>query len=237
MYQMRTFQMWIPHHHQLTCHHQLDREVAPEEMRDPDRVSEHLHIHLRRTQMKIQQPWIYRIAWATDQGHLKNKKAHGDKIHTNKRERRLLQKSGPVIYEVPKSTSPLIQMRTMKNLETSLELLQTLNQLYQYFLKTLVMKTVNTAMNIVHKVETPKRPCTIQISAFWQMMSIGQWRQRHTSMQQQQDHFALWLPKMEIKKTYAIWSPCRVCNDHCTSMEWPTTSATWKLKFQKKLTV
>ena len=43
MYQMRTSQIWIPHHHQLTCHHQLDREVAPEETRDPDRVSEHLH--------------------------------------------------------------------------------------------------------------------------------------------------------------------------------------------------
>ena len=51
----------------------------------------------------------------------------------------------------------------MKNLETSLE---TLNLLYQYFLITLVMKTVIAAMNIVHKVETPKRPCTIQISAF-----------------------------------------------------------------------
>ena len=92
-------------------------------------------------------------------------------------------------------------------------------------LKNLVMKTVSTAMNLVHKVKTPKGPCTIQISTFWQMMSIGQWHLRHTSMQQL-DHFALWLPKMEIKKTYTIWSRCRVYNDHCASMERPTTSTT-----------
>ena len=62
MYQTRTCQIWTPHHHQLDHHHQLNREVAPEETKDRDRVSEYLHIHLRRTQMKIQQPWIHKIA-------------------------------------------------------------------------------------------------------------------------------------------------------------------------------
>ena len=57
-------------------------------------------------------------------------------------------------------------MRTMKNLEMSLEPLQTLNLLYQHFLITLVMKTVSTAMNLVHTVTTPKGPGTIQISTF-----------------------------------------------------------------------
>ena len=91
-----------------------------------------------------------------------------------------------------------------------MELLQILNLLYQHFLITLVMKTLSKAMNTVHKVETPKGLCAIQISTFWLMMSIGQWRQRHTNMQQQLDHFALRLLKMEINKTYAIWSWCRV---------------------------
>ena len=98
-----------------------------------------------------------KIAWATAQGHHKNEKAHEDRIHKNKRERRLLQKNNRVICQVPKRTSPLFQMRTMKNLKTSLELLQIINLLYQYFLITLVMKTVSIAMNIVHKVGTPKR--------------------------------------------------------------------------------
>ena len=39
-----------------------------------------------------------------------------------------------MIYQVPKSTSLLIQMKTKKNLEMSLEPLQTLKLLYQYFL-------------------------------------------------------------------------------------------------------
>ena len=121
--------------------------------------------------------------------------------------------------------------------DMSLEPRQALNLLHQVFLKTLVMKTVSTAMNIVHKVETPKGLCSTQISTFWQMMSIGRWHLRHTNMQQQLDHFAFQWLKMEINKTYAIWSPCRVYNDHCTSMERPTTSTTWKLKFQKKFTV
>ena len=48
------------------------------------------------------------------------------------------------------------------------------------------------------------------------------------------DHFALWLPIMEINMTFVIWSLCRVYNGHCTSMKWLTTWATYKLKFQKR---
>ena len=72
-----------PHHHQVDHHHQLIREFAPEKMKDQDRVSECLHIHPRtpvnshnllyllpefsrlwqlRAQMKIQQPWIHKMA-------------------------------------------------------------------------------------------------------------------------------------------------------------------------------
>ena len=62
-----------------------------------------------------------------------------------------------MICQVPKSTSLLIQMMTMKNLETNMEPPQTLNLLYQHFLVTLVMKTVSIAMNIVHKVGDSER--------------------------------------------------------------------------------
>ena len=48
--------------------------------------------------------------------------------------------------------------------------------------------------------------------------------------------FFQWV-KTEINKTYATWSLCRVYNNHCTSMERPTTSTTWKLKFQSELMV
>ena len=37
----------MPHHHQLDHHHQLNREVAPEETKDPDHVSDYIHIHPR----------------------------------------------------------------------------------------------------------------------------------------------------------------------------------------------
>ena len=66
------------------------------------------------------------------------------------------EKQPSELTEVPESTSPLIQVRTMKNLETSLEPLEPLNLLYQHFLITLVMKTVSTAMKKVHKVGTGK---------------------------------------------------------------------------------
>ena len=72
-------------------------------------------------------------------------------------------------------------MRTTKNLETSLEPLQILNLLYQYYffikdqqpvrkdqlpVQTLKMKTVSTATSFVHKVRTLEGECSTQISTF-----------------------------------------------------------------------
>ena len=48
-----------------------------------------------------------------------------------KRKRKILQKSCRVHHRRPRSTNPWIQMRTMKNLKMGLELLQTVNLLYQ----------------------------------------------------------------------------------------------------------
>ena len=126
MHQMKTWQLWIPHHHQLDHHHQLNREVAPEETKDPDRVSEYLHIHLRmpdgrhtllylfpefsrprlwqlRAQTKIQQPWIHKIAWATVQGHHKNEKAHEDRVHKTDGKENCCTKSAEWITEGQKA--------------------------------------------------------------------------------------------------------------------------------------
>ena len=80
---------------------------------------------------------------------------------------KLLQKIIRVNYQKPESTSQWIQMRKTKNLKMSLEPLQPLNLLYQYFLiindkqknikdqlslTILRMMTVNIAMNKVHKI-------------------------------------------------------------------------------------
>ena len=89
------------------------------------------------------------------------------------KERKLLLKGNRVNHRRLKSTSLLIEMKTMKNLEMSLEPLQRLNLLYQHFLKNLVMKTVSTAMNAVHKVKTLEEQYSIPISMYWQMKSIG----------------------------------------------------------------
>ena len=85
VFQTRILQLRILHHHQMDHHQKLKREVAPEEKNDLDRVSEYLHIHPRmpasshnlvyllpefsrprlrqlRAKMKIQQPWIHKIA-------------------------------------------------------------------------------------------------------------------------------------------------------------------------------
>ena len=83
---------------------------------------------------------------------------------------------------MPKSTSPWMQMRTIKNLKTSLEILQLLNlqrtstptssstssklSKDQLQVQYLIMKTVSIAMNVVHKVRIPKGPCTTEISTF-----------------------------------------------------------------------
>ena len=50
--------------------------------------------------------------------------------------------------------------------KTSLEPLQHLNLLYQYFLITLAMERVITAMKKVHRVGIPKGLCSTQISTF-----------------------------------------------------------------------
>ena len=55
MFQMRTLQQLIPHHHQLDHHYQLNREVAPEDTKDRGLVSEYLYIQHRQAQMKIEQ--------------------------------------------------------------------------------------------------------------------------------------------------------------------------------------
>ena len=62
MFQMRTLQQLIPHHHQLDHHYQLNREVAPEDTKDLGVVSEYLHTQHRQAQMKIEQLWISKIA-------------------------------------------------------------------------------------------------------------------------------------------------------------------------------
>ena len=82
---MKILRLLITHNHQLDHHHQLNREVSPEEMKDLDRVRECLHIHPRMlesshnlsyllpelsrprlwqiwAQMKIQQLLIHKIA-------------------------------------------------------------------------------------------------------------------------------------------------------------------------------
>ena len=161
------------HHHRLNDSHQLNKEVAQEEMKDRDRVSEHLHVHLRMILIKVQQPRIHKIAWATVQGHIKNEKSHeevvhnnSDRIHHSKEERKLLLENNRVNHQRPRITSLLIQMKTMKSLNMNQELLQIPNLLDQYFLIILVMKTVNTETNIVHKDGTPKGPYSVQISLY-----------------------------------------------------------------------
>ena len=98
-----------------------------------------------------------------------------------KRERKLLQKNIRVNCRRPQSTSTWIRMRTMQNLKMSVEPLQPLTLLTQYFLTikdqqkilkdqlaltTLQMKMVNRVMNTVHKVRILKGLCTAQFSTF-----------------------------------------------------------------------
>ena len=198
-YQMKKSQIWISHPPQL------NKEVVPEETRDPGRVSECLHFHLDRKLMEVQQPWIPKIVWVTVQVHHMNKKAHGDRIHHSKEERKALLSSNPVNPRRSKSTSLLIKMRTIKNLEMNLEPLQILNLLHQYFLFILMMKTVNSATNTVTEVRSLR-------SDKW----IGLDNDTCDTHRCRSDWivFFEWL-KMENNKTYASWSPSSVCNDHC----------------------
>ena len=77
--------------------------------------------------------------------------------------------------------------------------------------------------------QTLEGQCFTQISISWPMMSIGQWRLKHTSMQQQPGHFVSWL-----RETENNWiSTTSVCSDHCASMKWSTFPAAHKLNCQK----
>ena len=211
-----------------------------------------------RLKMKIQQPWIHRIVWVIIQCHQKIKKTHGDRVRKHRKEE-ILQKSSRVHRKRPRSISPCIQMKMMKSLSMSLEPLQILKLLYQCYLfikdqqpvrkdqqpvrkdqlqvLILVMKTVSIAISTVHRVKTLEEQYCIQISTFEPMLNIGQWRLKHTSMPQEPDNYFSLRQKMDINKTYAIWTLCRVCNDHSTSMRWPITSVAYTLEFQKELTV
>ena len=102
-------------------------------------------------------------------------------------------------------------MKTIKNLSMSLEPLQNLKLLYQYYLfimdqqpvykdqqhvckdqvqvQILVMKTVSFAMSTVHRVKTQEEQSLVQIGIFQPMMNMGQWRLKHTSMPQEPDNF------------------------------------------------
>ena len=198
MYQMRTLQLWIPHHYQLDHHHQLNREVTPEETKDLDRVREYLHIHPRMPASSHRWRSSNRGSTKSRERPLKvttrtRRLTETGSTHTEGKEN-CCRKAAEWITEGQKSTSSWIQMRMMKDLKTSLVPFQTLNLLYEYFLilkdqqqilkdqlslTTLRMKTVSIAMHIMHKVRTPNGLCSTQISSFWLMMNIGQWRRRH----------------------------------------------------------
>ena len=131
--QMSIPQLWIPHP-QPESHLQLSNEIAPEDNKDPDRVSvhfnEHIHLHnlasspnmmylllenLRlslwpvRIQMENQKLWNHSAALVTDPLYCKVKN-----IHKIKRKERRKWRS-QMIHLVPQSTSLWIQTRTMKN--------------------------------------------------------------------------------------------------------------------------
>ena len=42
---MRILRMLIPHPHQLDHYHQLNRGIAPEDLKDLDHASEYIHVH------------------------------------------------------------------------------------------------------------------------------------------------------------------------------------------------
>ena len=67
------------------------------------------------------------------------------------------------------------------------------------------------------------------------MFNSGQWRMKH-KYAAAAGSFVFVTTEMEISRTDAIWPPCRVYDDHCTSVRWPITSGTYKCKFQKELT-
>ena len=72
---------------------------------------------LPKARMKIQQPWNRKVTWVIVQGHRRARKVHRNRVHKIKRERKLLQKSSRVNCRRPKSKSPWIQTKTIKNLK------------------------------------------------------------------------------------------------------------------------
>ena len=117
--------------------------------------------------MKVQQPWIHRIAWATAQGHHKNKNSHEDRNHNNKKGKKTVAEEQP--SEPPKA-------KTHKSVDSDEDDDEPQNEpgTFSNTQPTVPVFPYNSgdedseyiAMKKVHKVKTPKRPCTIQISTF-----------------------------------------------------------------------
>ena len=83
--------------------------------------------------MKIQQPWIHRIVWVIIQVTTRSRRNTETGSTDTERERNILLKSSRAHRNRPRSISPWIQMKTMKNLKMSLEPLQMLRLQYQYY--------------------------------------------------------------------------------------------------------
>ena len=90
-------------------------------------------------------------------------------------------------------------------------------------------------MSTVHRVKTLEEQHFIRSPRSNQMTNIGQWHLKHKYAAAAVS-FVFVTTEMEISRTDAIWPPCRVYDDHCTSERWPITSGTYKCKFQKELT-
>ena len=150
MYQMRTLQLYILHHHQLDLHQQ-HREVAPQKTKNLGRKGEHFHVHLLKdvngsSATVDPQNSCDRPLEVTTRTRRPTKTRS-----TPTKEMKTVAAKQPCEPSKAKKHKSM-QMKTMKNLEIHLQPLQMLNLLHQHFIKILVMKTVSSATNTVHTV-------------------------------------------------------------------------------------
>ena len=139
--------------------------------------------------MKTQQPWIHKTAWATAQGHLKNEKAHEDRVHNNKeRKDNCCWKGTEWSTEGQKAQVCWFRWGRWRTSKWAWKLLKlstcTSTSFQLWWWRQWVQRPIQCTKSGLRKEFVPPR--SLRSDLWW---ALDNDTLRHTNMQQQLDHF------------------------------------------------
>ena len=162
------------------------------------------------------------------------KKAHEDRVH-NKRHDPLQQRGRKIIVGKQPCESAKVYWFRWRRWRTSKWTWNFFKYATNCTITSFVILVMKTVTHTAHEVQWHlKDQDSTQIFTSCPMLNDIRGTQVCSSVWV---FFALQCLKTENNRTYVIRSLRRLSNDHCTSMKWPMTTRTWRLKFLMELMV